>query len=147
MQAFVLSAILLTVVLFHTCLKSEGETESQSELTLGETTAIDTLAVKSMVTPIADAAPIQPITEHTEASFLEVTRTAIDRQCGKCHHSNRSTNEVALSIFNLTNECWYCTLTEEQIPGLESRTMDSEDFTDEEKEALRRVVEEVERGG
>ncbi len=146
MQAFVSSAVLLSVLLLQMCLKSERNTESDTYLTAEDLIAEDTISSESMVSQMPDSVSTHVNEVSTELAFLELSRAAIDRQCGKCHHSNRSTNEVALSIFNLANECWYCTLSEEQIPGLQSRTMDKDDFSKEEKEALRRVIEEVERG-
>lgn len=81
-----------------------------------------------------------PLNSSPGEAHVEVSRSALDRNCGSCHHSNRSTNTVALAIFDLANPCWYCTISEEQFHGLESRTQSSEEFTEAEKEAILQVI-------
>lgn len=84
-----------------------------------------------------------PVNTDPAAAFVEVSRSAIDRNCGSCHHSNRSTNQVALGIFDLANACWYCTISTEQIVGLRNRTQESKMFTAEEQEAIQQVIEKL----
>lgn len=67
---------------------------------------------------------------------------AIDRQCGSCHHGDRSTNMGALAIFNLQEACWYCPLTQEQAESLTGRVSGSS-FSEEERTAIGNLLEEL----
>lgn len=92
--------------------------------------AEEVINADSSVTEI-DAQPI---------GFVEISRMAADRECGTCHHSNRSTNTKALAVYDLADRCWYCRMSEEQIDGLERRTQNSEDFTEAEKAAFLQII-------
>ncbi len=64
-----------------------------------------------------------------------VAYTAIDRQCGSCHHGDRSTKTAALAIFDLRDSCWYCQLTPKQCQALKGHIASSS-FTGDERASI-----------
>ncbi|MDX1406712.1 MAG: hypothetical protein R3330_01230 [Saprospiraceae bacterium] len=93
--------------------------------------------------PAQDSAAVAPPNTDPAEAFVEVARVAVDRNCGSCHHSNRSSNHEALAIFDLAKPCWYCTIHAEQTTGLQNRTQGSDQFTVEEQEAIREVIARI----
>ena len=91
----------------------------------------------------ADSTRIVPPNTDPSEAFVEISRAGLDRNCGSCHHSNRSTNQVALAIFDLATDCWYCTVSKDHAHGLENRTQGSDVFTEEEKAAIREVIARI----
>lgn len=74
-----------------------------------------------------------------DTAQANIALIAMDRQCGSCHQGSHSTNQAALAIFNLANECWYCTLRPEHMEGLSNRIKGSK-FTAEEQAAITSLV-------
>lgn len=73
--------------------------------------------------------------DSTKQDLSTLAFTAVDRQCGSCHHSNRSTNMSALAVFNLKDSCWYCALTPEEGESLKGR-ISGPSFSEEERSAI-----------
>jgi len=67
---------------------------------------------------------------------------AMDRQCGNCHHPNRSTNKAALAIFDLAEECWYCPLNLHQATEIRKRTKSTK-FSDDEQAAIASLLDRL----
>ena len=105
--------------------------------------------------PMCMTQPAQPVTQvrnvdtpseadvalqaDTTADHESIALIAIDRQCGSCHHGDRSTNTGALEIFNLKDTCWHCKLTPEQCESLKGRISGSS-FSEEERTAIVAVI-------
>lgn len=79
--------------------------------------------------------PAQPVVNAKARPGDTIAFAAIDRECGSCHHGDRSTNTGALEIFDLRDTCWYCPLTPEQGKSLKGRISGSA-FTDLERTAI-----------
>ena len=67
---------------------------------------------------------------------------AVDRQCGSCHHGDRTDNTEALAVYNLVDSCWYCKLDEKQIKSFEGRISGSK-FSEEERSAITGLFDEI----
>lgn len=81
---------------------------------------------------------VSSITVSIDSNRLDhatIAFAAVDRQCGSCHHGDRSTNTGALAIFNLTDTCWYCRLTSEQCESFKGR-ISGASFSEEERTAI-----------
>jgi hypothetical protein len=78
----------------------------------------------------------------TDSVYARLALEAVDRQCGSCHHGNRSTNTGALAVFNLQEACWYCKLTHEQAESLKGRVSGSS-FSEEERNAIVSLLNEI----
>ena len=81
-------------------------------------------------------------TSSADSVYSATAFQAIDRQCGSCHHGNRSTNTGALAIFNLQDACWYCKLSPEQAESLTGRVSGSS-FSEEERNAIVALLDEL----
>jgi len=87
----------------------------------------------------AELPPLRIIADSVKTDQGTLAFTAVDRQCGSCHHGDRSTNAGALAIFNLKDDYWYCTLTVEQSKSLKKR-ISGPSFTDEERDAILALI-------
>ena len=65
--------------------------------------------------------------------------TAVDRQCGSCHHGDRSTKPAALAVFDLRDSCWYCGLTPKQCESVKGR-ISGASFSAEERTAIVAII-------
>ena len=85
-----------------------------------------------------------PTTVPAALKWSEQARDALVPTCGTCHRSDLPTAKPgALAIFDLTQDVWWATLTEELDAGLLRRVKGSSAIPDEDKHAVEAFLEEL----